>query len=80
MEWIKVSEKLPNANERIICTCVREDGSRYVTTDLWYVTTDYCDCACDGFYEWDSYYQEDVLFDGQVIAWMPFDALTPYQG
>lgn len=80
MEWIKVSERLPKTGEEVICTCVKKDGSRYVKTEVTYYTTDFSYISSNGFYEYDHYYEEETPLRNPVIAWMPYDALTPYQG
>ena len=65
MEWIKVSDRLPDVNYSIdVLVTTLHNGTAYTETCIWNPHKRL-------FVMWNSYTEDDEPVDG-VIAWMPF--------
>lgn len=72
MEWIKVSDRLPDRKMRVLITIHHpDDPTRRCVDECTY------DAMDGGFIWWDDYYQETLNYEN-VIAWMPLP--EPYKG
>jgi hypothetical protein len=71
MEWVKVSDRLPDDSMRVLVTIQNEDqGGYYYATEWGCIYNKYT----NQFTYWDDYFMESRAFNN-VVAWMPLPEL-----